>query len=57
MKEQPPKTQAEALSALQALHKEYVRKCGSRFAKTRFSANAVPGWTYDPTTGTVTAQS
>ena len=40
----------QALIALRALHKRYVRSCGARFRDTPFHARAVPGWLYDPKT-------
>lgn len=38
----------QALAALRALHKQYVRACGSRFAHVPFKADAVPGYVYLP---------
>lgn len=41
-------TESQALAALRKLHKNYVRRCGKRFAMLPFTANAVPGWIYLP---------
>lgn len=37
-----------ALCQLRRLHREFVRRCGDRFALRRFERSEVPGWTYDP---------
>ena len=37
-----------ALTALRALHKGYVRSCGSRFSKVPFRSAKVPGFIFYP---------
>lgn len=40
--------QKEALIALRRLYKQYLRRCGPRFAHVPFRASVVPGWVYYP---------
>lgn len=46
--------ESEALAALRKLHRNYVRRCGKRFAHVPFKADAVPGWVYHPLDDVVT---